>query len=129
VAREPTGPRQRIDKWLWFARLIKSRTQAQSFVLSGSVRINRQKVDAASHVVRVGDTLTVALAAGVRVLRVLDTGERRGPASEAQLLYEDLTPPAPASGMEPTPIGGHRPDKRQRRAITALKRGTAIDSE
>ena len=88
-------PRQRIDKWLWFARLTKSRTQAQSVVVSGAVRINRQKIDNASHAVRAGDTLTVALAAGVRVLRVLDTGQRRGPAAEARLLYEDLAPPVP----------------------------------
>ena len=117
-------PRQRIDKWLWFARLTKSRTQAQSVVTSGSVRINRQRIDNASHAVRAGDTLTVALAAGVRVLRVLNTGERRGPAAEALLLYEDLAPPGPLTPPEETAttLYGARPDKRGRRQIMAMKR-------
>jgi ribosome-associated heat shock protein Hsp15 len=120
----PVEPRQRIDKWLWFARLTKSRTQAQSVVVSGAVRINRQKIDNASHAVRAGDTLTVALAAGVRVLRVVSTGVRRGPAAEARLLYEDLAPPVAQTTPEDTaaPTYGARPDKRERRQIVAMKR-------
>lgn len=116
--------RQRIDKWLWFARLTKSRTQAQSVVVSGAVRINRQRIDNASHAVRAGDTLTVTLAAGVRVLRVLDTGTRRGPAAEARLLYEDLAPPVPEAPRDETAATdyGARPDKRERRQIAAMKR-------
>ncbi len=110
------GGAQRIDKWLWFARLAKTRTTAQKLVLSGAVRVNRDKVDAASRQVRPGDVLTVSLERQVRVLKVLAAGVRRGPATEAQLLYEDLTPPAPVRPIS----GGERPTKRARRAIDAF---------
>ncbi|HWJ74962.1 MAG TPA: RNA-binding S4 domain-containing protein [Kaistia sp.] len=112
---EEAGP-QRIDKWLWFARLAKTRTTAQKLVLSGAVRVNRDRIDSASRLVRVGDVLTVALERQVRVLKVLAPGVRRGPAPEAQQLYEAVTPPAsirPASG-------GERPTKRDRRALDAF---------
>ena len=109
------GRAQRIDKWLWFARLVKTRTTAQKLVLSGAVRVNRDKIDAASRQIRPGDVLTVALERQVRVLKVLAPGVRRGPAPEAQLLYEDLTPAAPVR----PPSGGERPTKRNRRAIDA----------
>ncbi len=109
------GGAQRIDKWLWFARLAKTRTTAQKLVHAGAVRVNRDKVDAASRQVRPGDVLTVALERQVRVLKVLAPGVRRGPASEAVLLYEDVTPPAPVRPAS----GGERPTKRNRRAIDA----------
>jgi ribosome-associated heat shock protein Hsp15 len=119
--------RQRIDKWLWFARLAKSRTIAQKLAVSGRVRVNRDKNDSASRQVKVGDVLTIALESGVRVLRIAATGERRGPAPEARLLYEDLSPPpergtaatgpAPAALREP---GSGRPTKRQRRDTEAF---------
>ena len=85
--------RQRIDKWLWFARLARTRTIAQKLVLAGRVRVNREKAGAASDLVKAGDVLTVAFDGPVRVVRVLAPGERRGSAPEARLLYEDLTPP------------------------------------
>jgi ribosome-associated heat shock protein Hsp15 len=117
-------PRQRIDKWLWFARLARSRTQAQRVVVSGGVRINREKIGGASHPVKVGDTLTIGLESGVRVLRILATGTRRGPAAEARLLFEDLSPPAaPRSAAGNETDAGGRPSKRDRRTLTALKRG------
>jgi ribosome-associated heat shock protein Hsp15 len=117
----PEG-RQRLDKWLWYARLAKTRTLAQKLAVSGQVRINRDRMDSASHPVRIGDVLTVALPGGVSVLRVVATGERRGPASEARLLYEDLSPARPAPG--PGPIaGGSRPTKRDRRQRDAFIRG------
>ncbi|MCQ8780635.1 RNA-binding S4 domain-containing protein [Mangrovibrevibacter kandeliae] len=81
---------QRIDKWLFFARLVKSRSLAQKLALSGGVRVNRIKVTQAARVVRPGDVLTISLNGGVRVLKIVDGGARRGPASEARLLYEDL---------------------------------------
>lgn len=87
--------RQRLDKWLWFARLARTRTLAQDLATSGKVRVNREKANTASRAVRVGDVLTVALASGVRVLRVVDLGERRGGAPEARRLYEDLAPTPP----------------------------------
>ena len=120
--------RQRIDKWLWFARVARSRTLAQKLAVSGRVRVNREKNASASRPVKVGDTLTISLDSGVRVLRVVDPGSRRGPASEARLLYEDLSPP-PASrptAAAPRPVGG-RPTKAQRRALDAFRRGRGQD--
>jgi ribosome-associated heat shock protein Hsp15 len=120
--------RQRIDKWLWFARVVKTRTLAQKLVTTGNVRINREKQDTASQPVRVGDTLTISLPSGVRVLRVLAPGARRGPSAEARALFEDLSPPpAPSASDAARAPGAGRPTKRDRRAIAALKRGPADD--
>jgi len=82
--------RQRLDKWLWFARLAKTRTLAAKLVAAGFVRVNGQRVDQAAKAVAVGDVLTVALARTTRVLRIEALGDRRGPAPEAQALYTDL---------------------------------------
>src|SRR5258708_36926438 len=106
--------RQRLDKWLWFARLAKTRTLCQKLAVSGHVRINRDRMDSASHPVKIGDVLTIALPGGVRVLRIVATGERRGPAPEARLLYEDLSPVQPPPAAAPS-AGGARPTKRDRR--------------
>jgi ribosome-associated heat shock protein Hsp15 len=128
----PAEVRQRIDKWLWFARLAKTRTQAQALVAKGAIRINRQKIINASHVVRVGDTLTAALPAHVRVLRVVQTGERRGPSAEARLLYEEILPAEATPGTAPrpsAPVPSKRPDKRARRAIIALGRSAAGEDQ
>lgn len=123
------APRQRIDKWLFFARIVKSRSLAAKLVEAGKVRINREKTVSPSHAVRPGDVLTVTLDRDVRICRVLSPGERRGPAPEARLLYEDLTPPAPAKDGSPEelpqavrPEGAGRPEKRDRRTIDQLKR-------
>jgi ribosome-associated heat shock protein Hsp15 len=113
---EETG-RQRIDKWLWFARFAKSRSIAQKLVTGGKVRVNRDKIDSSSRLVRPGDVLTLALERQIRVVKILDPGTRRGPAPEAQRLYEDLTPPAVLT--EPMVRGGPRPTKRDRRALDA----------
>lgn len=117
--------RQRLDKWLWFARVCKSRTLAQKLIEAGQVRINREKNLTPSHTVKVGDTLTIAVASSVRVLRIVAPGTRRGPPAEARSLFEDLSPPpAPREpGFEVRPDGLGRPTKRDRRAIVALKRG------
>jgi ribosome-associated heat shock protein Hsp15 len=82
---------QRIDKWLWFARMVKTRTLAQAIVSQGQVRVNKAKVLKPSHEVGEGDILTLALHGRVRVVRVLAIGARRGPASEAQTLFEDIS--------------------------------------
>jgi len=87
----PGEPRQRIDKWLFFARVTKSRTLAARLVQAGHVRVNRQKVADAAHPLKAGDTLTITLPRAVLVYRVVDLGERRGPAVEARTLYDDLT--------------------------------------
>jgi ribosome-associated heat shock protein Hsp15 len=112
--------RRRIDKWLWYARLAKSRTLAQGLAVSGRVRVNSEKNQSASRPLKVGDVLTVALESGVRVLKVAGLGERRGPASEAVLLYEDLTPPAPPDAKDEG-RAGPRPTKRDRRRLVAAR--------
>lgn len=119
----PPADRQRVDKWLWFARVVKTRTLAQKLVTAGHVRINREKQSDASHPVKIGDTLTISLDSGVRVLRVLAAGVRRGPPGDARLLFEDLSPPpmrAPAPSAGPHSSG--RPNKRDRRLLAAFRR-------
>jgi ribosome-associated heat shock protein Hsp15 len=81
---------QRVDKWLWFARVVKSRTLAAQLVGSGKVRVNRMRVLKPSHLLHEGDVLTVTLRGGVRIIQVLAVGERRGPPPEARLLYRPL---------------------------------------
>jgi ribosome-associated heat shock protein Hsp15 len=111
---------QRIDKWLFFARVVKSRSLAQKLVATGGVRINSNKVDQPAATVKAGDGVTVRLERQVRVFKVLDPGKRRGPAEEARTLYEDLTPPPepdvslPHAAREP---GAGRPTKRDRRTL------------
>lgn len=88
-----SGGEQRIDKWLFFARVVKSRSLAQKLAISGTIRLNREKVVHSARLVRPGDVLTLQVAGRVRVLKVLEPGDRRGPALEATALYEDLTSP------------------------------------
>lgn len=108
----------RIDKWLWHARFFKTRTLAAKLVGAGAVRVNSARVTKSAHGVGPGDVLTFAQAQRVRVIKVVALGERRGPAPEAQALYEDLTPPddTPATAERV----GARPTKRDRRALDAL---------
>ena len=115
--------RQRIDKWLWHARVVRTRSAAAALADSGHVRINGQRVDAPSRAVRPGDVVTVALDRAVRVLKVMSFAERRGSADDARALWEDLTPPSTRGGAAPEPLpalrdaGTGRPTKRERRAI------------
>src|SRR5262245_63999687 len=81
---------QRLDKWLWFARVLKSRTLAAEFIERGKVRVNRVRVVKPSHTVREGDVLTISLRGQVLVLKVVAVGARRGPPPEARLLYQSL---------------------------------------
>lgn len=83
--------RQRIDKWLFFARVVKSRSLAAKLAVGGKVRVNRDKIEQAAYQVKVGDVLTITLDRRILVYKVLAPGERRGPAPEAQLLYEDIS--------------------------------------
>ncbi len=85
-----TAERQRLDKWLWFARIVRTRPLAQDLALSGHVRVNGQRVTQAARLVKPGDVLTIALAARPRVLKVIGLAERRGSASDASPLYEEL---------------------------------------
>lgn len=134
MAEAPTSPAtsQRIDQWLWFARIVKSRTLAQALIERGKVRINRNRIDKSSLAVKAGDVITISLGPRVRVLHIADIGVRRGPAAEAARLYTETLEPAPApvpgapaalvdpaSGIRPH--GAGRPTKRDRRAIERLK--------
>ena len=82
--------RQRIDRWLWHARLVRTRTAAAALAGAGFVRVNGARIDAPGRMVRTGDVITVALDRGVRVVKVIGFVERRGPARGAVALYEDL---------------------------------------
>jgi ribosome-associated heat shock protein Hsp15 len=85
-------PGQRLDKFLWAARFLKTRGLAADLCAAGRVRVSGRRVDKAHAQVRVGDVLTFPLGEGIRVVRVLALPSRRGPAAEAQALYEDLNP-------------------------------------
>ena len=124
---------QRLDKWLWYARFFKSRSLATKFCASGRLRVNGQGVKKAHHGLHVGDVLTFPKARHIRVIRVAGLGSRRGPAKEAQALYDDLEPPPslsrPGKKDEPGPVatakrgrGQSRPTKRERRETDKLKR-------
>ena len=80
----------RIDRFLFFIRLLKSRTLAQGLIETGHVRIDGKRVEKSSEEVRVGSVIALPLHDRVRVLRVLSLPERRGPASEARACYEEL---------------------------------------
>lgn len=85
---------QRLDLWLWCARLAKTRAECARQIATGGVRINRQPTDKAHARVRPGDILTLALGGRVRVWRVVALAARRGPPAEARTLYEDLSEPS-----------------------------------
>jgi len=116
--------RQRIDKWLWHARVMRTRTAAAGLVDGGNVRLNGDRVSATSQPVRSGDVVTIALDRAVRILKVTGFAERRGDADAARLLCEDLSPPKPPAGEEPAVAprepGAGRPTKHERRAIDRL---------
>ncbi|RWO92284.1 MAG: RNA-binding S4 domain-containing protein [Mesorhizobium sp.] len=122
-----TDARQRIDKWLFFSRAVKSRSLAAKLVVAGRVRINRDKAAQASDLVRAGDVLTITLERRIFVWKVLGTGSRRGPAEEARLLYEDISPPPTPKGeavRDAIPAlrdaGSGRPTKKERRETDRL---------
>ena len=82
--------RQRLDKWLWHARVVKARTSAAALIEAGHVRINGVREKSPGHAVKLGDVLTVGLDNSVRVLKVAGFSERRGDATAARELFEDL---------------------------------------
>lgn len=82
--------RQRLDKWLWHARMVRARTSAAALVEAGQVRINGIRERSPGHSVKLGDVLTISLDQGVRVLRIAAFAERRGDSTSARGLYQDL---------------------------------------
>ena len=111
----------RVDRWMWFARVVKTRTLAQKMVRSGKVRVNREKISHTSFTVSVGDVLTINMPQTVLVYEILALGTRRGPFVEAQLLYRNLSPEKPTSSTPQAEPKAARPDKRQRRQLKAMK--------
>ena len=119
----------RLDKWLWQARFFKTRSLSAKEVSAGHVRVNSERVTKPATQVGPGDVLTFSQARQVRVIKIADLGTRRGPATEAQALYEDLTPaPEPddmKDNLPPSPRyeGKGRPTKRDRRKLDLKGRG------
>ena len=127
-----TEPALRLDKWLWYARFFKSRSLASKLCEAGKVRVDGTPVAKSHHQLRPGAVLTFPQGRHIRVVKVLALGSRRGPAPEAQALYEDLKPPESANKLpgearlraaalrEP---GAGRPTKKDRRALAKLREG------
>ena len=89
----PSGlTRQRIDKWLWHARMVRTRSDAAALAGSGHIRLNGKRVETASQPVRIGDVLTIAFDRLVRVVEVVDFCDKRGAAPLARTLYRELAP-------------------------------------
>ncbi|ARO32193.1 RNA-binding S4 domain-containing protein [Rhizobium sp. NXC14] len=121
-----SGSRQRIDKWLFFTRVVKSRSLAQSHVQSGHVRINGERCSHPSQTVKPGDRVELTLERRDFILIVRLAGERRGPYEEARLLYDDQSlPPDETKRLTPfeqatRATGTGRPTKKERRAVDRL---------
>ena len=120
---------QRIDKWLWCSRIFKTRSLASKFVASGQIRILRHeeslRVEKASFLLKPGDQISFLRNERIYVFEVTALATRRGPAKEAQLLYEDhSSPPEPKEKSKPGMLvrekGMGRPTKKDRRAIDAI---------
>lgn len=132
---EQAAARQRIDKWLFFARLRKSRSLAAKSVEAGDVRVNDLAIRQPSHMVRPGDVIVLSLDRHDMVVKVLLLGERRGPYEEARLLYHDMTPPRPPReertlfAQATRERGAGRPTKRERREIDRLHGGPGDDED
>ena len=109
--------RIRLDKWLFFARFFKTRSLSSKQIEAGHVRVNATKVLKPATSISIGQVLTVVQSRTVRVVEVLALGHRRGPASEAQLLYRDLTPKQDTEDPAPGQDRKGRPTKRERRAL------------
>ncbi|WP_136442667.1 RNA-binding S4 domain-containing protein [Pacificoceanicola onchidii] len=122
-----TPDKLRIDKWLWHARFFKTRTLAAREVGAGHCRVNSQPIAKPAYAVSIGDVLTFRKDRHIRVIKIVALGTRRGPAPEAQALYEDLDPPKPREETEIPPIrrleGNARPTKKDRRKLDLDRRG------
>ncbi|MEM9332537.1 MAG: RNA-binding S4 domain-containing protein [Pseudomonadota bacterium] len=118
---------QRLDKWLWHARFVKTRSLAQKLISTGNVRIDRQKITSSSKPVKIGNVLTVSLSGKVRVVEILGLASRRGPFVEASQLYQEKAL-GPEETRAPTKkpireivVAEARPDKKDRRKAIKMK--------
>lgn len=127
-------PNQRIDKWLWCARFFKTRTLAGKIVSAGNIKLTRkeqtQRISKASFLIQVGDTIAFTKGQRLFVIEIQSLADRRGPAPEAQALYEDHSPPPPEkktpSVSKPGTAferesGAGRPTKKERRELSKLR--------
>ncbi|VAV91044.1 Ribosome-associated heat shock protein implicated in the recycling of the 50S subunit (S4 paralog) [hydrothermal vent metagenome] len=118
---------QRVDIWLWHARFFKTRSLSTKVIRAGKVRLNGHKITKAKTPVVAGDVLTFPQPNIIRIAKILAFNHRRGPAPEAQTLYEDLTPPPAViqeikkSQVARRDRGAGRPTKAERRATDRLK--------
>lgn len=120
----------RLDKWLWHARFFKSRSLAKARCESRKIRVNGDLISKASRTVTPGDTLTFPYQDGILVLEIVALGTRRGPAPEAQALYNIISAPekpknSADKSLDVRPVmlrekGSGRPTKRERRALDRL---------
>lgn len=127
----PDAAGLRADKWLWYARFFKSRSLATQICQAGKLRLSGLGAVKAHHKVKPGDVLTFPQARHIRIIKVVALASRRGPAPEAQALYEDLKPPEAESRLpDGTPSatqtarrepGSGRPTKQERRALDRLR--------
>ncbi len=101
MAEGPARETIRLDKWLWHARFFRTRSLASKVVSDGRVRLNGERTDKPARAVGAGDVLTFAAGTRVCVVRILSPGQRRGPASEAATLYEDLSAPSERVQISP----------------------------
>ena len=123
--------KERLDKFLFFSRALKSRTLAQKVIETGAIRVNSERTARSDLKVGAGDVLTMSLHGRIVVWRIIDCGARRGPATEAQGLYEDLSPPAlPKAELSPYDAaiaprgeGAGRQTKKERRETDRLRDG------
>ena len=117
---EPAA-KQRLDKWLWQARFFKTRGLAASEVRAGHVRVNGEKASKPAAQIKIGDVLTFTQGRRVRVVEIRALASRRGPATEAQGLYDDQSPPPPPKPAPAEERIGGRPTGKDRRKTDALR--------
>mgnify|MGYP001003414637 FL=1 len=116
----------RLDTWLWYARFYKSRSLSSKAILSGKLRINSNKITKPATKVKTNDVLTLNYVNEIRVIQIQSLGSRRGPASEAQSLYIDLTEDRIGSSNVKSKIekskkdSNKRPTKKDRRLLDKI---------
>ena len=118
----------RLDKWLWHARFIKSRSKSTKFCQTSKIRVNGSIISKAHYLVKPNDVLVFSIGNNIRIIKILNIGLRRGPAPEAQGLYEDISPPKSLNKKDQKSLvivgkreaGSGRPTKDHRRAIDKL---------
>ena len=116
----------RLDTWLWYARFYKSRSLSSKVILSGKVRVNSNKIIKPASKVKINDVLTINHVNTVRIIQIESIGSRRGPASEAQALYNDLSPDVTAASKskdvseKSKKDTNKRPTKKDRRILDKI---------